>query len=505
MTGPAVSVIVPVYSPGPYIRPLLDCLDRQKPPAGGFEVLFVDDGSTDATASLLERWAEDRAWATVIRLPRSGWPSLPRNVGIERARGEFVFFVDHDDWLAHDALARMTAFARESGSDVVLGWMKGLGRNVPVRLFSRTVADARPPGTPLHDSMTVHAMFRTAFLHEAGLRFDESLRRLEDHLFMAAAYTRARRISVLADSPVYLHAAREDSANAGHRPYGAAEYYEALGRTIDIVIEAGVPRPEKHAYLGRWIRIEMLDRLSSEAVRSLPAEDRDAFFTEVQTLLRRVPDDVVESLPGRYRSEAKRLLGMTPAEFWESERERLVSEPRSGAGTRAAARARLVDALSRRAPRWLQRRVVTWGRTPSALARDAGAAAAVVSAAIAAGAALAAPLASVAFTAGAALLTAWLAARSLTPWATAVRQIITLAPAAIAAAAHSDLAAGTATATTAGLIVAALALDRWWRRRDVRCYPTREGGPLSRLGYIGLTACAVSAAIVATVAFAVLR
>jgi len=114
---PAVSVVVPVFSPGPYLRPLLDCLDRQITPEDGFEALFVDDGSTDTTPDLLKRWSAPRPWAHVIPLARSGWPSRPRNVGLERARGEFVFFVDHDDWLAHDALARMTAFARAHGSD----------------------------------------------------------------------------------------------------------------------------------------------------------------------------------------------------------------------------------------------------------------------------------------------------------------------------------------------------------------------------------------------------
>ena len=103
---PAVSVVVAVYNPGPYLRPLLHALDRQQPPTDGFEAVLVDDGSTDGSGELLERWARTRAWAVVVRQPNSGWPSRPRNAGIDRARGEFVLFVDHDDWIADDALAR---------------------------------------------------------------------------------------------------------------------------------------------------------------------------------------------------------------------------------------------------------------------------------------------------------------------------------------------------------------------------------------------------------------
>lgn len=183
--SPAVSIVVPVYAPGPYIRPLLDSLDAQEPPEGGFEAVFADDGSPDASADLLEAWARPRPWARVIRLPHSGWPSRPRNVGIAEARGEYVFFVDHDDRLADDALQRMTAFASAHGPDVVVGRMAGLGRHVPSRLFAHTVVDARAPETPLQASMTVHAMFRAAFLSEHGIRFDDTLTRLEDHVFMA--------------------------------------------------------------------------------------------------------------------------------------------------------------------------------------------------------------------------------------------------------------------------------------------------------------------------------
>lgn len=217
-TTPGVSVVVPVYDPGPYLRPLLDSLDRQVPPDGGFESIFVDDGSVDGTERLLERWAASRPWAVVVHEPNSGWPSRPRNVGIDLARGEYVYFVDHDDWLAGDALVRMLRFARENRSDVVIGTIRGVHRRVPGALFRETIVDARPPKTPLQRSMTSHAMFRRGFLDDEGIRFDESARRVEDHIFLAHAYTRSRRTSVLAGRPTYYHARRDDGAGAGFRP-----------------------------------------------------------------------------------------------------------------------------------------------------------------------------------------------------------------------------------------------------------------------------------------------
>ncbi len=503
---PAVTVIVPVFSTGPYIRPLLDCLDRQRPPEGGFDALFVDDGSTDATAELLEHHARERPWSRVIRLPRSGWPSRPRNVGIDQARGEYVFFVDHDDWLADDALERMTTFARSHGSDVVLGSMRGLGRHVPVRLFSQTVIDARPPRTPLQDSMTVHAMFRRAFLDEAAIRFDESLRRLEDHVFMATVYTSARRISVLADAPVYLHAARADSANAAHLPYAAADYYAALGRAVDIVVASRLPTEERDAYLHRWMRTEMLDRLRSDAVRALPGPQRDAFFTEVRALLARMPDEAIRSLPPSYRDRAERVRrGATSPDGARD----VVDSPTTAARSRAVragrrVRAVLIDLVSRAGPA-PRRRMITWGRSLTTMLRDIGAGLAVVSAVAAATLVLVAPVAAAILTAASTIIAAWLAPHSLRAWPTAVRQLLALSPGIVATVAHRDVAAGIAVTAAAALIGIGALADRTWRRSDVRAYPARHGRPLERLGWIGLTAGVLAVAITAAVAFSALR
>ena len=101
---PKVSVIVPVFEPGRLIEPLIATLRHQTMPAAERELIFVDDGSRDGTAERLDALAREQPGVRALHIPNSGWPGRPRNVGLDAAEGEFVFFADHDDWLAPDAL-----------------------------------------------------------------------------------------------------------------------------------------------------------------------------------------------------------------------------------------------------------------------------------------------------------------------------------------------------------------------------------------------------------------
>src|SRR5262245_30441703 len=112
-----VSVIVPVYNPGPYVEDLISSLLRQSLPSTEFEAVFVDDGSTDDTPARLDALTAEHPHLRVLHQDNSGWSGKPRNVGIEAAQGDYVFFADNDDWLGDEALERMYDFAVKNGSD----------------------------------------------------------------------------------------------------------------------------------------------------------------------------------------------------------------------------------------------------------------------------------------------------------------------------------------------------------------------------------------------------
>src|SRR3954471_8767974 len=115
---PKVSVIVPVFEPGPLIEPLIASLLAQTMPAGERELVFVDDGSRDGTGARLDALALEHPDVRALHIANSGWPGRPRNIGLEAAQGEFVFFADHDDWPEPDALERLYAVAIDHDADI---------------------------------------------------------------------------------------------------------------------------------------------------------------------------------------------------------------------------------------------------------------------------------------------------------------------------------------------------------------------------------------------------
>jgi glycosyltransferase involved in cell wall biosynthesis len=309
-----ITVVVPVWNPGTYLDRCIDSFLGQSLPADEFEVVFVDDGSTDDTPRRLDDLAAAHPAFRVIHIPNSGWPGRPRNLGIEAAHGEYVQFVDQDDHLAPEALERLYAMGVRNDADIVIGKVTSDFRGVPSTLFRRdrqtcTIADA-----PLIDSLTPHKMFRRAFLQEHAIAFPEGRRRLEDQLFVIRAYFRARVVSVLSSYPCYFYMRRDDAGNAGSTRIDPPGYYGNLREVLDTVVLETTPGPFRDRLLRRFYRGEMLGRLSDEWYLSQEPAYQDLLFRTIRELAIECMDENVEAgLPLLPRLRARLLRGDDPA------------------------------------------------------------------------------------------------------------------------------------------------------------------------------------------------
>ncbi|MET7480712.1 glycosyltransferase family 2 protein [Streptomyces sp. NPDC005648] len=211
LAQPDVTVVIGAYEAMPYLLECLASVEAQTIGAGRIEVVAVDDGSTDGTGECLEEFAARAAMpVTVIRQDNSGGPSGPRNVGLSKAAGRYVFFLDADDRLGSEALERMVAMADRNGTDVVLGRVEGVNRKPPQAMWGQTLDRTDVFSSNIKFTLSAQKLFRRTLLERNGMRFDESLWTGEDALFTMEAYLRADGVSVIADHTCYYLVGRDD-------------------------------------------------------------------------------------------------------------------------------------------------------------------------------------------------------------------------------------------------------------------------------------------------------
>ncbi|TMQ89895.1 glycosyltransferase family 2 protein [Actinomadura soli] len=289
MTQPLVSVIMPVHNCRDTVVPALESAFAQTLPPERVEVIAVDDGSTDGSAELLDELALAHDRLTVLHQPNSGGAGGPRNRGLELASGEFVFFLDADDRLGPEALARMTAMAERNGTDIVLGKQVGVGGRRMPQVFGATIERTHvlEPGSELFWRMSMAALqlFRRSLIEDAGLRFTEGFPTHEDQLFTAGAYLRARGVSILADYDCYYWAARADGTSTtqvGGAP--AADVYAIVTEAMEQVAQFAEPGEIRDQLHRRYLDQEVFGRLQ-KLYLSAPDDERKITYAGCRELL----------------------------------------------------------------------------------------------------------------------------------------------------------------------------------------------------------------------------
>ncbi|MFI9757761.1 glycosyltransferase family 2 protein [Streptomyces sp. NPDC051963] len=287
---PDVSVIIGAYEAMPYLVECLASVEAQTIDPERIEVIAVDDGSTDGTGEYLEEFAARVPMhVTVIRQDNSGGPSGPRNVGLGKASGRYVFFLDADDRLGAEALERMVAMADRNGTDVVLGKVEGINRKPPRSMWGKTLERTDVYSSNIKFTLSAQKLFRRALLDRHGMRFDESLWTGEDALFTMEAYLRADGVSVVADHVCYYLVGREDGKHVTKSGSYTLRFdsARALMRLIADLVPAG---PRRDTLMVRPFLITLLPQFGpkflkdSEQIRQhkleLAKPLMDAYWTD---------------------------------------------------------------------------------------------------------------------------------------------------------------------------------------------------------------------------------
>lgn len=287
MQAPDVTVIIGAYNAMPYVTACMQSVVDQSIGRHRLEVIAVDDGSTDATGKELDSFADQYpALVRVVHQENSGSPSGPRNVGLDLARGRYVFFLDADDYLGLEALERMVAMADAEGSDVVLGKMAGVnGRGVPASMFT-----ANQPRADLYSSrvwwtLSATKLFRRDHVQALGLRFPTHYTIGEDQLFTSRAYFDAQVISVVADYECYFATRRDDGGNITATDTDLARRLRFLADMCALVGERVEAGPRRNHLLRRQFGID-LDGWTGRALLHKEPEEQRRLLEQAADIIR---------------------------------------------------------------------------------------------------------------------------------------------------------------------------------------------------------------------------
>ncbi len=250
---PLMSFIIPVYNVAPYLRECLNSVIGQD--FKDFELCIVDDGSTDGSSTICDEYAA--TYPQLIKLkhqPNQG-VSIARNNALEMATGQFIWFVDADDYILPGSLRYIAEILRQSECDTLFF---GLEQFTADAAIVYTKVDQR------NDLLTKHACFCNPlmiFSHEIivenDIRFPAGIRMGEDLEFQ---YHYLIHAGWLAITPFNFYHIREREGSASRSISSETNNYVGASHLLNSMVDILTP---EIAISNQWLETRLVERLKS--------------------------------------------------------------------------------------------------------------------------------------------------------------------------------------------------------------------------------------------------
>lgn len=264
-----VSAVIPAYNIADQLERCVNSILRQT--YRDFEILIVDDGSTDGTSALCDQLCREHSCVKVFH-KENGGVSTARNLGIEHLRGDFTVFIDGDDWIEPTLFEDAVASLDENDADIFMYEYIVDTDGVPT-VHS---VDGDPYGLIDTEQALIHTLkpdnrllwsklFRTKLI--ANSRFREGITMGEDTLFITEIILRSKR-TVYSARPYYHYVIRGNSAVTSSFRMKKLTGLEAYRAQMDLCKAAGFTAAEEYA------RAALMD-LAVALARRAAAADRE--------------------------------------------------------------------------------------------------------------------------------------------------------------------------------------------------------------------------------------
>lgn len=233
-----VSIIVPIYNVERYLKRCIDSLLGQI--YRNIEILLVDDCSTDKSAVIAKEYAEKNPKVCrFVQRECNGGLAAARNSGIEASTGEWLAFVDSDDWVTKDFVSAMYQIGKEDNADIVMSsryqYYPDTGKLIEVCPFGKltTESDYKTKVALCFPSSTAR-LFRKSLFKKKNIRFPEDIWRGEDISTIVPILTMTNKISILHKPTYYYFQRRTSLSNQNYESVDVSFYPKTIERMIEL-------------------------------------------------------------------------------------------------------------------------------------------------------------------------------------------------------------------------------------------------------------------------------
>ncbi len=311
-----ISILIPLYNAENYLQRTLDSVIGQS--FSDFEVIIIDDGSTDNSYEICKAYAERFPYIKIFRQNNSG-TSVSRRLAAEKAQGEYLCFLDADDILAEDCLSTLYQVQVENGADMTVAsyWRqneqgeiiqtgsafrrKYFGENAGVvsvtgteNIIELALKSWRVSGEPLFGALWARLIKRSIYLQIMG-KIDKHSTICEDLYFYVNLLKMLDKV-VIIDKPVYKYTLHDNAVSLSSSFFNQTDHLETFGimkkYIVDLLVDSfKISETEAAAQAYETISYQLIGNFVYN-FKYYSKENSRYFYTKTRELLK---SDIVKN------------------------------------------------------------------------------------------------------------------------------------------------------------------------------------------------------------------
>lgn len=228
-----VSIIVPIYNVEKYIKKCINSILNQT--YKNLEIILINDCSTDNSGKILEEIIKNDNRCIYIEKEKNSGLAATRNTGIKKSTGDYLAFVDSDDWVSEDYVEKLLNAIQKSGADIAVCDYATVNKSGQISiansLYPLNNESNHKEKVAYIRNHSVTKMINKKSFKEIDLLFPEEIKRAEDMATIIPLLTKAKKIE-LVNEPLYYYFQRENSLSNKSEKGKKLDFYDKAYRLI---------------------------------------------------------------------------------------------------------------------------------------------------------------------------------------------------------------------------------------------------------------------------------